>query len=197
MAPRSSVSNASRRRRSLRLMSAWPALAPPAERLSQGLATWKLTAGRGSRPAVPEGRPREATGQGSPATGRSPPSRVLLFWTLTPPTGMDTLKRQEVPPVSRLPPLSSGPGPCPRAGAERRGASAPPPSRAEAESLPPIPTHHGGPWDPDTPSALGSGAAPDARASGAQRRVPRAAMDRAGPGPNATLAGRGTRAAAT
>ena len=137
----------------------------------------EANSGGGYRPALPEGRPREATGQGSPATGRSPPSGVLLFWTLTPPTGIDTLKGQEVPPLSRLPPSQLRPRTVPQSRGERRGASAPPPSRAEAESLPTIPTHHGGPWDPDTPSALGSGAAPDAGASGAQRRVPRAAMD--------------------
>lgn len=105
------------------------------------------------------------------------PLRVLLYWTLTPPTGMDTLKGQEVLPLSRLPLFQLRPRTVPQSRAESRRASAPPPSRAEAESLPPIPTHHGGPWDPDTPSALGSGAAPDAGASGAQRRVPRAAMD--------------------
>ena len=63
--------DASPRRRSLRLMSAWPAPAPPAEKLSQGFTT-------------PRGGGLKATRRGSPATGRSSPSDDLLLWTLPP-----------------------------------------------------------------------------------------------------------------
>lgn len=110
----------------------------------------------------------------SPALGRGTP----------PHTELGTLKRLEVSLSSQSPPPQRRPGMVPYGRETRSSARFPArPSRAEAESLLPLPTHHVRPWDPDThacPLGAAQPRTPDARASGAQRRVPRAAMDGAG-----------------